>query len=84
MTPEKKNTENFEARLDDLVKLVSGLESGELSLEQSVEQFSKGVQLVLDLQKGLNSLEQKVENLSETLQQSLQEIEGDSIDDDQE
>ncbi|HJM39572.1 MAG TPA: exodeoxyribonuclease VII small subunit [Planctomycetota bacterium] len=83
MTPAKKK-ENFESRLDGLVKLVEGLESGELSLEQSVEKFSKGVQLVQELQKNLSSLEQKVEDLSDTLKQSLLEIEDDSLDDDQE
>lgn len=83
MTPAKKK-ENFEDRLDRLVKLVEGLESGELSLEQSVEKFSNGVQLVQELQKNLSSLEQKVEDLGDTLKQSLQETENNFLDHDEE
>lgn len=55
----------FEKALADLEGLVEKLEQGELTLEQSLKAFEKGVQLTRTCQKALNDAEQKVQMLVE-------------------
>ncbi|CAA0079739.1 Exodeoxyribonuclease 7 small subunit [Zhongshania aliphaticivorans] len=59
----KANTVNFETSLTELEKLVQNMESGELSLEDSLKAFENGMQLSRDCQKALADAEQKVELL---------------------
>lgn len=56
------NTEtlDFEAALKELETLVQQLERGELSLEQSLERFERGVQLTRRCQQALQQAEQRV------------------------
>lgn len=54
---------NFEKNLSTLEKLVEALESGDLSLEQSLNQFEKGVKMTRECQAALEAAEQKVEML---------------------
>ncbi len=61
---------DFEHALDELEKLVKNMESGELSLEDSLKAFEKGMQLSQDCQKALADAEQKVTVLMEKHQQS--------------
>jgi exodeoxyribonuclease VII small subunit len=49
---------DFEKNLGTLASLVSELESGDLSLEQSLKSFEKGIQLVQECQNGLNHAQQ--------------------------
>jgi exodeoxyribonuclease VII small subunit len=53
----------FEACLDDLEKLVERLESGELSLEESLAAFEEGVRLVKFCNQKLTEVEKKIELL---------------------
>ena len=55
-----KNDINFEASLDELEKLVQSLESDNLSLDQSLATFEKGITLSRTCQKALDQAEQKV------------------------
>jgi len=64
MTREKKGM-NFEKALSDLEDLVTQLEEGELSLEESLKAFEKGIKLTRDCQSALSSAEQKVQMLVE-------------------
>jgi exodeoxyribonuclease VII small subunit len=57
------SNKDFKAALDELETLVERLESGELSLEDSLEAFEKGVCLVKFCTQTLNAIEQKVEIL---------------------
>ena len=50
MTEKKKNI-NFEKSLNDLEKIVEELESGDLSLEDSLKAFEKGIKLARDAKK---------------------------------
>ena len=50
MTEKKKNI-NFERSLNDLEKIVEELESGDLSLEDSLKAFEKGIKLARDCQE---------------------------------
>ncbi|MGB1905783.1 MAG: exodeoxyribonuclease VII small subunit, partial [Spongiibacter sp.] len=47
----KAKTDNFESALTELEALVQHMESGELSLEDSLQAFEKGMQLSRDCQK---------------------------------
>ena len=61
----KAKAVNFETALGELEKLVQGMESGELSLEDSLKAFEKGMQLSRDCQQALSEAEQKVQVLME-------------------
>lgn len=53
----------FEVALERLQQTVKKLESGELSLEQSLQQFEEGVRLTRVCQEYLSGAEQRVEIL---------------------
>ena len=54
---------NFETSLNELEKLVDALENGDLSLEQSLEDFERGIQLTRACQHALSDAQQKVQIL---------------------
>lgn len=61
----EKTTENvgFEQALGELETLIEQLESGELSLDQSLKQFKRGVELTRHCQGVLDQAQQVVEQL---------------------
>jgi exodeoxyribonuclease VII small subunit len=61
----KKDLSNkkFEVALEELAGVVEQLESGDLSLEDSLTAFEKGVGLVKYCNRTLNEVEKKVELL---------------------
>lgn len=68
----KKNSSfNFENAMCELEQIVSTMESGKLSLEDSLQHFAKGITLIRECQKKLKDSEQKVQILldEKTLQQ---------------
>ena len=54
---------SFESSLDELEKVVKELESGDLSLDRSLELFSRGTQLSDACRKQLEEAETRVEML---------------------
>ena len=62
----KKTTVDFEQSLGELQQLVERLESGELSLEDSLSAFEQGVALTRECQQALAQAEQKVQQLIES------------------
>lgn len=64
---ESKTTElpDFEQALEELESLVEQLESGELTLDQSLQQFKRGVELTRHCQGVLEQAQQVVEQLVE-------------------
>ena len=54
----------FEKALEELERLVEQMEQGELSLEESLRSFERGVALTRQCQKALQEAEQKVEILT--------------------
>jgi exodeoxyribonuclease VII small subunit len=58
-----KKAVDFEQQLAALEGLVNSLESGELSLEESLKSFEQGIKVARDCQAALKSAEQKVEIL---------------------
>ncbi len=60
----------FEQALNELESLVEQLESGELSLDQSLKQFKRGVELTRRCQGILDLAQQTVEQLLENNDES--------------
>ncbi len=56
---------NFEKSIADLENIVEKMEDEELSLEQSLKNFEKGISLTQQCQKALQDAEQKVQILLE-------------------
>lgn len=63
---------DFEKSLDELEQLVRDLEQGELSLEQSLTAFERGVKLTRECQTALKTAEQRVEQLVQNSDGSLE------------
>ena len=63
MTKTKNRHPDLEKSLADLETIVEELESGELSLERSLQMFEKGIQLSRECQAALKEAEQKVQVL---------------------
>lgn len=62
----------FESALEELEEVVDQLESGELSLEDSLSAFEKGVGLVRFCNQKLNEVEKKIEMLVRDKEGKLQ------------
>jgi exodeoxyribonuclease VII small subunit len=63
--PKKTKEFDFEKSLDELEKLVSLMEEGDLSLEDSLKHFERGIALTRACHKALAEAEQKVQILME-------------------
>lgn len=61
----KSDTNLFENSLAELEEIVAKMEAGDLSLEESLTAFEKGIKLTKDCQKALDTAEQKVNKLIE-------------------
>ncbi len=63
MAKKRQETPRFEQSLQELEALVEKMEQGDLSLEESLQHFERGVQLTRACQQALKEAEQKVETL---------------------
>ena len=61
-----KKAPSFEQSLEALSNTVKQMESGDLSLEQSLKSFEQGIGLVRECQNALDQAELKVQKLIET------------------
>jgi exodeoxyribonuclease VII small subunit len=76
--PKKKNSSNFEKDLQELESLVEKMEAGDLSLEDSLVHFERGIALTRACQKALSEAEQKIQILlDENGSQKLQPFSSD-------
>ncbi len=74
----KKTTElDFEQQLESLESVVEQLESGELTLEQSIAQYKAGVKSLKTLHQAMALAEQTVTELSAELRGEIDDIECD-------
>ena len=60
-----KQSYPFEASLEKLESLVEQMESGDLSLDESLKLFEQGIKLTRECQQALSTAEQKVNQLME-------------------
>lgn len=63
MAGKKKKAFDFESALAELDALVTAMEEGELSLEESLQAFESGIRLTRECQAALARAEQKVQIL---------------------
>ena len=63
MSDKKSRVNEFEKSLAELEALVERMESGELSLEDSMKQFERGIQLARACQQQLKQAELRVQQL---------------------
>ncbi len=63
MKKTETRSQNFEASLASLEKIVRELERGDQPLEQSLELFERGVRLSRECQERLNEAERRIEVL---------------------
>lgn len=61
--PVGKEPQNFEQALGELEALVAAMESGDMTLEESLLAFETGVRLTRECQQTLQQAEQKVQLL---------------------
>ncbi len=61
----KQNNIDFEGALEELEALVEKMEDGNISLEESLKYFERGIALTRTCQKALAEAEQKVKILLE-------------------
>jgi len=87
MARKERSNERFEVALEELERVVEQLESGDLSLEDSLAAFEKGVGLVKQCNQKLSEVEKKLELLVKDKEGKLQlqpvdEASGDEIEED--
>lgn len=61
----KKSSSLFENSLEELENLVEQMEQGDISLEESLKAFERGIKLTRTCQQALQDAEQKVHILLE-------------------
>jgi exodeoxyribonuclease VII small subunit len=61
----RKTSVNFESTLVELEGLVERMERGDLSLEESLLQFERGITLARACQQALRAAEQKIQLLTQ-------------------
>ena len=65
MSTKKKSAPSFEEALLELEALVVGMEDGELSLEDAIKHYERGVALGRNALKALDEAQQRVQILNE-------------------
>ena len=70
MTDKSQDFPDFEKALEELEGLVEQLESGDLSLDRSLQQFKRGVELTRHCQSVLEQAQQTVEQLLDPLDEA--------------
>ncbi|MGP1924194.1 MAG: exodeoxyribonuclease VII small subunit [Arsenophonus sp. NEOnobi-MAG3] len=60
---DRQNSVSFKSCLSELEKILTRLESGELTLEKALSEFEHGIQLARQGQKALQQAEQRVQIL---------------------
>ncbi len=65
MPAPKKKPEDFESALSRLEEITSQLESGETSLEQSIDLYGEGLSLAKECHKKLSAAEKKIKIIAQ-------------------
>ena len=64
-TGTKDKVPNFEKQLSELEKIVADMEKGEMTLEESLQAYERGVKLTRECQAALDSAQQRISILTE-------------------
>ena len=60
-----KKTKDFESAIERLEEITNELESGEASLEESIELYTEGLKLAKDCHQKLDAAEKKIKIITE-------------------
>jgi len=63
MPAKKSSTPDFETAMKELEQIVESMENDQLTLDESLQKFERGVKLSRICQENLKNAEQKVEQL---------------------
>ncbi|GBE07428.1 MAG TPA: exodeoxyribonuclease VII small subunit [Gammaproteobacteria bacterium] len=63
MPAKKSSTPDFETAMKELEQIVESMENDQLTLDESLQKFERGVELSRICQENLKKAEQKVEQL---------------------
>ncbi|MFQ5470425.1 MAG: exodeoxyribonuclease VII small subunit [Gammaproteobacteria bacterium] len=63
-TSSKSESPSFERAMQELESIVEQMEQGDISLDQSLQKFERGIELTRICQKALKDAEQKVQILT--------------------
>jgi exodeoxyribonuclease VII small subunit len=69
MSQDKTSLPSLEQSLEEINNVIEKMEKGELTLEQSLNHFERGITLIKHCQKVLTEAEQKVQILMQNNQQ---------------
>ena len=72
MARQDVSNKNFESAMEEIEQVVEQIESGELSLEESLAAYEKGVGLVKFCYQKLNEVEKRIEFLVKDKEGKLQ------------
>lgn len=64
-----ENTGKFESSLKDLEQIVRDLESGDISLDDSLKKFEQGIDLYKKCRQTLEGAEKRIKILSDSLKE---------------
>ncbi len=67
MTQTSGTPESFEAAITELEQLVRNMETGEISLEQALESYQRGVGLLRYCRNTLSEAEQRIRRLEDEI-----------------
>ena len=70
-----KKEPSLEERLGELERLVAALENGQMSIDDAIAAYGKGMELVLSCRKSLDEMTQKVTLARLKVQKQLEEAE---------
>ena len=57
---DSQNPASFEEKLQAVQDMIAGIESGKLSLEESVLQYEKGIRMLSELDAALESMNRRI------------------------
>ena len=77
--PKSQQPQSLEAALEELAKIVSSMEDGELPLERSLASYKRGAELLKYCQAALQDAQQQVKVLEDGI---LRDFKSDDRDDD--
>ena len=60
MVEENEKNFSFEEKLDELEKIVNNLESGQVPLDDAIEEFKRAMELVKECDEKLNSVQESI------------------------
>ena len=78
MAEQKKMT--FEQAMDELERIVAGIEGGQITLEESIEKYAEGTALIKQCRSILDAAEERIRILARDEVQGLK-VEGELDDD---